>query len=105
MRTAVVARLLVGSLLIAGVAIGDAPAPSAAPAFLAAWRRSLTGTYVLDERIDRRLVDGRRVTTEARLAQRPPDRVRVSGGRVEGWRDGRRLACATGPEGAITCED
>lgn len=105
MRAAVVAGLVVGSLLIAAVALTHDASEPAATQFVDAWRRSLTSTYVVVDRLDRRLVDGRRFTTETRLAQRPPDRVSISGGRVDGWRDGRRLACAAGPGGVITCAD
>jgi hypothetical protein len=78
---------------------------AAADAFLAAWRRSRLATWAVDARFERRLADGRELTTEVHLAQRPPDRVSIGLGSVEARRGGRRLACATATDGAVVCRD
>jgi hypothetical protein len=86
------------------------PVPSAAAqrrgaaAFLAAWRRSLEGTWAIDGVFERR-VGTKRLTFDVHEAQRPPDHLRVSGGTVEGRIGGRVLACTTGAEGNLTCRD
>lgn len=70
--------------------------PAQVEAFLAAWRRQLGATYVLVQVIDRRLVSGRRFSSEVRLVQRPPDRIRTGGGGLGGRLGGRRFGCVLG---------
>ena len=50
-----------------------APPADAAPAFLRVWRRSLTGTWVVEQRFDRVLANGRRLSSTVHRAQRPPE--------------------------------
>lgn len=98
----------VGAVVVAAVAVGvalavlvarlDRPDPPPAPeAFLAAWRRSLTGTYVAQQVVERRLVSGRTFSSEVTIAQRPPDRIRSDSGGTAGRVDGRRFGCV--PDG------
>ena len=94
----VVAAVVVGVALAVAVARLDGPdGPSATEAFLAAWRRSLTGTYVAEQVVERRLVSGRSFSSEVIIAQRPPDRIRDGSSGLEGRVDGRRFGCV--PDG------
>lgn len=86
----------------------EVPPPAAqrraADAFLAAWRRSLEGTWAVDGTFER-TVGTRRLAYDVREAQRPPDHLRVSGGTVEGRINGRTLACTTDADGQLSCRD
>jgi len=85
---------------------GAAPADGAARAdFLDAWRRSRLSTWLVVLRFERRTSAGRRLTSEVRIAQRPPDRLATGLGSIDARRHGRRLACTTGPRGALQCRD
>jgi hypothetical protein len=78
--------------------------PDARTAFLDAYERSRTSTFVV-EQVFTRSVDGSPVLTyEQRLVQRPPDdRLVVGGGSAEGRVGGRVLRCATSPAGQPRC--
>jgi hypothetical protein len=76
----------------------------AVTAFLAAWRRSLEGTWAIDAVFERR-IGTKRITFDVREARRPPDHLRTAGGTVEGSVAGRVVACTTGSDGALTCRD
>lgn len=90
--------MVVGVALAVLVARFDRPDPLPAPeAFVAAWRRSLTGTYVAEQIVERRLVSGRTFSSEVTIAQRPPDRVRSDSSGTEGRVGGRRFGCV--PDG------
>jgi hypothetical protein len=94
----IVAATVVGVALTLLVARAGGPAPAPAPdAFLGAWRRSLTGTYVAHQVVERRLLSGRQFSSEVTLAQRPPDRIRAASGGTEGRVGGRRFGCV--PDG------
>lgn len=94
----IVAAVVVGVALAVLVALVDEPDPPPAhEAFLAAWRRSLTGTYVVEHVIERRLVSGRGLSTERTIAQRPPDRIEDGTSGIEGRVGGRRFGCV--PDG------
>jgi len=80
------------------------PRPSAADAYLAAWRRSQLGTWRVVLRWERR-AGGGRLDDVIRIAQRPPDRLVIGAGSVNARRDGRRLACAAGSDGRLLCRD
>jgi len=86
----------------------SAPSPAAqrtsAHAFLAAWRRSLEGTWAVDA-VFERTVGTKRITVDVHEARRPPDHLRVAGGTVSGSVNGRVVACTTGADGALTCRD
>ena len=85
----------------------DRQAPGAADpvaAFLAAYERSRTATYVVEQTFTRTAPDGRSLTYERRLVQRPPDdRLLVGGGSAEGRLDGRVVRCTTSPDGTSGC--
>ena len=94
----IAAAVVVGALLALVVARAGGPEPPpAVDAFLAAWRRSLTGTYAMHQVVERRLVSGRTFSSEVTLAQRPPDRIRVDSSGTEGRVGGRRFGCV--PDG------
>lgn len=94
----VTAAVVVGGLLALVVARSGGPEPPpAVDAFLAAWRRSLTGTYAIRQVVERRLVSGRTFSSEVTLAQRPPDRIRSDTSGTEGRIGGRRFGCV--PDG------
>ncbi|HZQ84132.1 MAG TPA: hypothetical protein VFA83_04810 [Acidimicrobiales bacterium] len=107
-------RLTATAIVVTGLVAGctnDKPSvPSltaqrrAATAFLAAWRRSLEGTWAIDAVFERR-IGTKRVTYDVHEARRPPDHLRVAGGTVEGSVNGRVVACTTGADGALTCRD
>jgi len=77
---------------------------TAADAFVAAWKRSLEGTWAVDAVFERR-IGTKRLTFDVHEARRPPDPLRVAGGTVEGSVNGRVVACTTGTDGALTCRD
>lgn len=86
---------------------GPQASREAAEAFLAAYERSRTGTYVA-ELVFTRTVPGRSgsLSYTQRLVQRPPDdRLLVGGGSAEGRRGGRVLRCATAPDGSASCTE
>lgn len=73
-------------------------------AFLEAYERSRTATFVVEQRFTRTAPDGTELVFDRRLAQRPPDdRILVGGGAGEGRLDGRVVRCSTGPDGTSGC--
>jgi len=76
----------------------------AASAFVAAWKRSLEGTWAVDAVFERR-IGTKRITFDVHEARRPPDHLRTAGGTVEGRVNGQLVACTTGADGALTCRD
>ena len=103
--TLVALATLLGAVVAAFVLPSPATirGPRAARAFIAAWDRSRHGTFVVESRFERVLTDGRRFTGDTFLAQRPPDRLVVGLGPVEGRVDGRGIDCATEPSGGLRC--
>ena len=100
MKRVLAAGLAVGVALAVLVAVVGGPGGDRRPptdAFLEAWERSLTSTYAITQRVDRRLVSGRAFSSEVRLVQRPPDRVRVGSAGTEGQVGGQRFGCV--PDG------
>lgn len=96
MRRAVLAGLLAGALAVAFLVVRDAEREPAAAGLLRAYRASLTGTYVLEQDVTRRLVSGRTFRSEVRIVQRPPDRIRVDGSGTTGRVGGRTFGCVAG---------
>ena len=89
-----VAAVLVGVALAALVARSQGPDPGPpTTAFVRAWRRSLTATYVARQVVERRLVSGRSFSSEVTITQRPPDRIRDDSGGLSGRVGGRRFGC------------
>jgi hypothetical protein len=117
---AVLAGLVVGIAAAAGlVASGrlddraTAAAPKAATAeFLAAFERSLRGTYVVDGTYTRTLdcstdqancVPGQTMTSGALVVQRPPDHLRRELGNTEGAIGGHVITCDLQADGTQHC--
>ena len=82
---------------------GTVVGPKATQAFLDAWQRSQQGTFVVEYRFTRVVAGGRGFEGKTRLAQRPPDRLFVGLGTVDGRIDGHKIDCATEPGGDVRC--
>jgi hypothetical protein len=80
-----------------------APKPSATAPFLAAFERSLTGTYVVDAIYTRRLDSGREMKSAASVVQAPPDHIRRELGGITGTINGHGITCLTDATGAYSC--
>jgi hypothetical protein len=78
---------------------------AAASAFLAAERRSLVGTWVVDQRFTRLLAarPDQPLVETIRVAQRPPDHLITSPSGVDSVYQGQRMACGVGPDGQSHC--
>ncbi len=117
---AVLAGLAVGALAAAGlIASGRlddrataAPAKPATADFLAAFHRSLTGTYVVSGTYTRTIeclatqpqcVDGQTMRSGALVVQRPPDHLRRENGQVEGAINGHVISCTVETTGRFHC--
>jgi hypothetical protein len=113
-----VAGLVAGLLLAGGLAARDvasndhdartseavAVRPADRDAFLAAWQRSRSGTWVVRLAFTRRSAAGGRLDDELRIAQRPPDRLVVGPlGAVAGRLAGRSVNCGVGASGVLRC--
>jgi hypothetical protein len=105
------AALVAGLAVVGGctshhgpMAASPAAQRGAARAFVAAWKRSLEGTWAVDAVFERR-IGTKRITFDVHEARRPPDHLRVAGGTAEGRINGRIVACTTGAEGVVTCRD
>jgi hypothetical protein len=99
------------ALVGAGVAAYLLPTPEgrltgepAAQSFLDAWERSRLGTYVVESTFRREHPDGS-FSASTRIVQRPPDRLSIGLGGVEGTLDGHILRCATDTSGDFECFD
>jgi hypothetical protein len=79
--------------------------PAAAAAFVGAWERSRTTTWQVESTFSRELVSGRSLHAEVLTVQRPPDRLEVGLGSVEGRRRGGRFACSADPDGELRCRE
>jgi hypothetical protein len=117
---AVAAGLVVGALAAAAL-IGSgrlddrataAPAKPATADFLAAFQRSLTGTYVVNGTYTRtieclptqsRCVNGQTLRSGALVVQRPPDHLRRENGQVDGAINGHLIACTLESNGQFHC--
>jgi hypothetical protein len=93
---------LLGVVVVASLGRADldrstSPAEAAA-AFVEAWERSRTGTFVASGTVERRSeVTGAALTSEDVVAQRPPARLHRQQGGVDGRVDDRLLLCAASP--------
>jgi hypothetical protein len=109
---------VVGAIVVVVLAVAGWPPPedgdgsepfvgsaAAASRFLAAWERSLRGTWVVDARFERVTAAGRRLTLDIHTAQRPPDRLSAGQGRIEARAGGRRLGCASGEDDVLRCRE
>jgi hypothetical protein len=104
---AAVAGAVVGVLVAVVVAraLGPEPAPSpaAAAAFLDAWARHRTATYVAEGTFTRTLDGEPALESAVRTVQRPPDRLELQPGSATGRLGGRRVACAVEDDGSLSC--
>jgi hypothetical protein len=106
-----IAGVVVGSLvavaLVLGGALDDrvasAPPADASGPFLAAYQRSLEGTYVVRADFTRRLDSGATLSSSALVAQRPPDSIRRQFGGISGTVSGHLVACSTEEGGGFHC--
>jgi hypothetical protein len=93
--------------LLGAFAVTDSDAVREDPVagFLAAYERSRTATFVVEQTFTRTAPDGRSISYGRRLVQRPPDdRLLVGGGNAEGRIDGRVVRCSTAPDGSSSCQ-
>lgn len=79
---------------------GDADAE----AFVTAYERSRTGTYVVSSTFRRTFLGGTSFTSEATVAQRPPDRLERGLGSITARVDGRVVLCSTTATGRYRCQ-
>ncbi|HMQ24866.1 MAG TPA: hypothetical protein PKA98_02680 [Acidimicrobiales bacterium] len=75
-----------------------------AEAFVAAYERSRTGTYVVSSTFRRTFPGGTSFTSEATVAQRPPDRLERGLGSITARVDGRVVLCSTTATGRYRCQ-
>jgi hypothetical protein len=86
-----------------GEGAAEEESDAAAAGLVEAWRRSRTGTYVLVTTFER-TVGERELEATTYLAQRPPDRLTVSGTSVRGRIGGERVTCGPDAAGGLLCE-
>lgn len=106
-----VAGAVVGSVVALALILGGAvdsrvakvPGADASAEFLAAYQRSLEGTYVVQADFTRRLDSGATLTSSAMVAQRPPDTIRRQFGGISGTIGGKIVGCTTEPDGTFHC--
>ena len=103
----VVAGLIVTLAVVGGGALDDRvtarPVPDASEEFVSAFRRSLEGTYLVRATFTRVLADGRTLTSNAAVAQRPPDSIRRQFGGLTGSVAGHQVVCSTEAGGRFHC--
>ncbi len=98
--------LIASVLIVSGTLDGRATAPPpklATAAFLAAFHRSLEGTYVVEADFTRRKDDGATMTSGALVAQAPPDHLTREFGGINGAIGGRVITCSTSKGGQYVC--
>jgi len=95
----VVVGLIAAGVVVAGGGLDGrmtpVPVVDASDAFVAAFQRSLEGTYVVEADYTRVLTDGRTLKTRAFVAQRPPDSIRRQFGGISGTVAGHLVSCST----------
>jgi hypothetical protein len=103
----VLTGLLVAGLLVASGSLDDratAPVPKpATAAFLAAFRRSLLGTYAVDATYTRHKDGVGTLSSEAQRVQSPPNHLTREFGGLTGAIGGYVIGCSTGPNGQYLC--
>jgi hypothetical protein len=113
MRVRSVSLLAAATGLCLGLAVAAAlvwswdddeePHADAAEAFVEAWERSRTGTFVVRSQFHRETARGGELDSEVVLVQRPPDYLLRQFGSVEGRLDGRLVGCDPDPDGQTVC--
>ena len=86
-----------------GAAGGAGETTSAARHFVARWRASRLGTWVVEAEFERVMADGRRLRTDVHMAQRPPDRLITGLGTLDARRGDERTACGSDAAGVSVC--
>jgi len=81
---------------LTAVPVADATEP-----FMAAFQRSLDGTYYVQANYTRTLTDGRQLTSRSLVVQRPPDSLRRQFGSISGTVDSKVVTCS-GTTGGTT---
>jgi hypothetical protein len=99
----VVGTVVVVVLVAAGVVRGPAAARPAAADFVEAWRRSRSGTFVVDGEVTRHMASGAELRSAYRLVQAPPNRLYRQFGSTDGTVDGRGVSCTERPDGSYDC--
>ena len=77
--------------------------PEAAEAFVDAWERSRTATYLSGSWLRRELSTAATMELPVVVAQRPPDRVVSTGGSVQSDVDGDNTVCDEQIDGLVQC--
>jgi hypothetical protein len=99
--------LLVSSVLIASGRLdqraSEAPQKPATSAFVAAFQRSLRGTYAVEATYTRRKDGVGTMTSQAEQVQAPPNHLTREFGGVSGAMNGYVVGCSTGPNGRYLC--
>lgn len=79
---------------------------AAVEGFLAAYERSRSATFVVEQRFTRTVPGRGELAYPRRLVQRPPgDRIVVGGGSAEGRLDGQVLRCSAVPGATARCSE
>ena len=81
----------------------DLPRPDRSRELLAAFARTRAASFVMQSEFTRRMDDGRELIGSRLEVQRPPDRLVIQFGGVEGRKDGKQLVCLTGPDEPYHC--
>jgi hypothetical protein len=108
-KVVVAASGLVVGLAVAAAMIwswsgdGEPGHDEAAEAFVDAWERSRTATFVVRSDFHRETTAGGELDSEVLLVQRPPDHLVHQFGSVEGRLDGRQVGCSPDPAGQTVC--
>lgn len=99
--------MLAGLGLAAAVVHDGGDGDRSAKAFLAAQRRSLLATWMVEQRFTRLASSrpGQPLVESIHDAQRPPDHLIISSGGVDSVFRGMRMACGVGPDGQERCRD
>jgi len=97
---AVVVVVVVVVVATRDVTTSTAPDGSAARSFVAAWRRSLEGTWTARGDTEQGALSNPLVEV-----QRPPDRLTREGRTISGRLGGRSVSCVVDPTGAERCHD
>jgi len=103
---ALISAVVVAAVLAVLPRDDDAPPDPdrVAAGFLAAYERSRTATFAVEQRFTRTVAGRGELAYERRLVQRPPeDRIVVGGGSAEGRLGGRVVRCSAVPGGTGGC--
>ncbi|MDZ7734355.1 MAG: hypothetical protein U5R31_15925 [Acidimicrobiia bacterium] len=92
------------AVLVSGWHADDEPDHGVATvAFLEAWERSRSGTYLVRSDFHRSTARGGELESSVEVVQRPPDRLVRQYGSVAGRLDGSVVSCGPDPAGEVSC--